>query len=336
MKILLICFQICLFGSSLEGKCPPCQEVTEGGLMGIYEHVGGNFPQCSDGCGYRRDVDQNIYCLEEGNGMYTTKKCSQASGFKCGVKKAGSKRIVGGVETEVNEYPWMAGLVYENGNWSEWRCGAALVAAEWIFTAAHCVFNNSKLVEVFLGEHDLSSTTESTKMSFTIEKVITHEGYVDATLENDVALLKLTEKVDLNIFTPACLPTKGDTFAGQTAYAVGWGKTLDYDSPYAEKLREVALTVVTTDVCKSAMAPAFVDDTMVCAGDPGQDGCLGDSGGPLTVADASTDQHTIIGATSWGIGCATNGTYGVWAAVAIQSDWIAAQFGANGGATLTP
>ena len=48
-------------------------------------------------------------------------------------------RIVGGVETEVSEYPWQAGLV-SKGSSSVW-CGGSLVNSKWVLTAAHCMVN---------------------------------------------------------------------------------------------------------------------------------------------------------------------------------------------------
>ena len=45
-------------------------------------------------------------------------------------------RIVGGVETEVSEYPWQAGLVSKGS--SSVFCGGSLVNSKWVLTAAHC------------------------------------------------------------------------------------------------------------------------------------------------------------------------------------------------------
>ena len=38
---------------------------------------------------------------------------------------------------------------------------------------------------------------------------------------NDIALLKLAEKVDLNIYTPACLPALDTDFTGKTGSVYG-------------------------------------------------------------------------------------------------------------------
>ena len=54
---------------------------------------------------------------------------------KCGLANR-AQRIVGGVETEVNEYPWQAGLVNKNSGFI-W-CGGSLVNSRYVLTAAHC------------------------------------------------------------------------------------------------------------------------------------------------------------------------------------------------------
>ena len=53
----------------------------------------------------------------------------------CGVPNRGS-RIVGGEETEVNEYPWQVGLIDGQGMYL--FCGGSVISNQWILTAAHC------------------------------------------------------------------------------------------------------------------------------------------------------------------------------------------------------
>lgn len=45
------------------------------------------------------------------------------------------KRIVGGVETVINGYPWMTALMYNN----RFYCGGSLINNKYVLTAAHCV-----------------------------------------------------------------------------------------------------------------------------------------------------------------------------------------------------
>ena len=169
-------------------------------------------------------------------------------GCKCGVKKSRrvGRRIVGGQGTEVsltflstglciyidppqvNEYPWIAllSIVFPTG-WTG-RCSGSLFASQWIVTAAHCVHDgNGNLlskssVTGVLGEHD-TTTTESTipRKVVKVSKIIPHGKYSHSALPFDIALLKLTEKVDLNVYTPVCLPNTRDVFIGKTAWVYG-------------------------------------------------------------------------------------------------------------------
>lgn len=67
-------------------------------------------------------------------------------------------RIVGGQETAVNQYPWMALLMYSG----RFYCGAALINDRYVLTAAHCVsgFNKDRIT-VRLLEHDRDTEDES-------------------------------------------------------------------------------------------------------------------------------------------------------------------------------
>merc|ERR1711936_193574 len=59
---------------------------------------------------------------------------------KCGMKK--TTRIVGGSETEVNEYPWIASFDFSGtSGTSPGGCAATLISTNWAVTASHCFYN---------------------------------------------------------------------------------------------------------------------------------------------------------------------------------------------------
>merc|ERR1712106_627440 len=81
-----------------------------------------------------------------------------SSDCQCGLAQRNT-RIVGGEQTEVNEYPWQVGIV-DKGSSSVW-CGASLISNQWILTAAHCTYGKTASeIQTLLGEHDYESTTE--------------------------------------------------------------------------------------------------------------------------------------------------------------------------------
>jgi len=262
----------------------------------------------------------------------STKPAGQ--GCKCGIKK--TSRIVGGQETEVNEYPWMAAIADENENFF---CGSTLIGAQWVVTASHCMFKENDGTDpwtaseltIVLGEHDIASTTESVipRKTVLVSKIITHENYDADSSDKDVALLKLAEPVDLTVYTPACVAQTGDTFVGKNAWVYGWGRTT-FGGIIPDKLLEVEVPIVSTEECKLAMWDDSIKPGMLCAGGvEGEDGCQGDSGGPLTV-DVS-GQHTLVGDVSWGNQCGLDGQYGVYAETAFYRNWIDTNIEANGG-----
>jgi len=241
--------------------------------------------------------------------------------------------VVGGQATEVNEYPWMALLREVGTPASSFFCGGALVATRWVVTAAHCTPGlTPELLEVRLGEHIRSSTSESSiTRDFKVSSITNHPQYAGSS--NDIALVKLTKTVDLSIYTPVCLPRRAD-YTGLETTVIGWGDTstnrMPGDPPNTKAvssvLRELEGLLVRSDsACAAALSQvtqSAVTDDMVCAGgEEGKDACQGDSGGPL-MYEGSSGQLELVGVVSWGIGCARAGLPGVYAEVAKFQNWI--------------
>ena len=64
-------------------------------------------------------------------------------------------RIVGGVETAINEFPSMAALITKRDG--QIQCGAKIIDQYYALTAAHCVNSPGKYadqLELLVGEHD--------------------------------------------------------------------------------------------------------------------------------------------------------------------------------------
>ena len=159
-------------------------------------------------------------------------------------------RIVGGQETEVNEYPWQVGLVSASGR-VPW-CGGSLISDRHVLTAAHCTVGGStSSIRVLLGEHD---TTDSVADIRTISAITDHPSYTDSSsLDYDYSILTLSSPVTFSKqMAPVCLPADTSLlYTGQVATVTGWGTTSSGGS-LSPRLLEVDVTVTSNAQCSNS------------------------------------------------------------------------------------
>lgn len=221
--------------------------------------------------------------------------------------------IVGGSDTSTDEYPWMVALT---DSADSPYCGGALVAADRVVTAAHCVANrNQDELTIVAGRTDMR-TEEGVESG--VEQVWVHPGFNgDPMAGDDVAVLTLERAPGYRT-----IPLNDDPGAyrpGSTATVLGWGYT-DENGPSSPVLQEADVPLRSDADCSDTY-PQYDPEEMVCAGYPegGRDACYGDSGGPL-VADGR-----LIGVTSWGTGCARPGLPGVYTRISSYTDELRPQ-----------
>jgi len=100
-------------------------------------------------------------------------------------------------EAEMSEWPWHAAILEKPQDL--YVCGATLVDESWILTAAHCVDDYlpfvsgiREILKVRLGEYDVSTTAEPLPhQEFNIADIKIHPNFNNATLVNDIALLRM-------------------------------------------------------------------------------------------------------------------------------------------------
>lgn len=260
---------------------------------------------------------------------------------KCGLKKSahrGQNRIINGQQADKNEWPWMASLRGHVQNGYS-QCGASVIGSRWLITAAHCLTENDgsvkyedKNIKIYLGAHKTFLTQADNYETYSVEKFIVHEGWnKNGLYDNDIAVIKVSKKIDISQHTPVCLPGRNKDFTGSKAMATGWGiSSYRMIGHFAlpknpDVLQEVSLTIRGPRICKRRPS----GQGFLCADNSDVTTCRGDSGGPLTVEDRK-GRHTLVGITSFGKMAKTiagnkycvKGRPGYFADVSFYRDWI--------------
>ncbi|XP_050076061.1 collagenase-like [Anopheles maculipalpis] len=223
-------------------------------------------------------------------------------------------RVVNGETATLGQFPYQVRLTLHVGDGQRALCGGSLLNEEWVLTAGHCVML-AKSVEVHLGAVDFDGglVLESTEF-------FKHEKYNPLFVANDVALVKLPQKVEFNEnVQPVRLPTGNDDFAGESVVVSGWGLT-ENGGPVSQQLQYATLQVITNSECQKTFSPLVVRKSTLCArGDEKESPCNGDSGGPLVLAE----DKTLVGVVSFGhaLGC-ERGFPAAFARVTAFRDWV--------------
>uniref|UniRef100_W5KN48 Transmembrane serine protease 3 n=1 Tax=Astyanax mexicanus TaxID=7994 RepID=W5KN48_ASTMX len=258
----------------------------------------------------------NLSRTECSSGKVITLKC-----LECGSRPQFSTRIVGGNLSLEGQFPWQVSLQFQN----EHLCGGSIVATRWILTAAHCVYGFAfpQVWTVLVGLTEQPVSVSGAKY-LSVEKIIYHARYRPKGLDYDIALLKLVEPLAFNgLVEPICLPNFGEEFEdGKMCWISGWGATED-GGEASVSLHSARVPLISAKACSQPeVYQGYISPGMICAGylEGGTDSCQGDSGGPLACEDSSV--WKLVGATSWGQGCAERNKPGVYTRITQALTWI--------------
>ncbi|NXY85847.1 OVCH2 protein, partial [Alcedo cyanopectus] len=234
-------------------------------------------------------------------------------------------RIIGGEEAVPYSWPWQVSVQISD----EHICGGAVLAKEWVVTAAHC-FNSKELYTelwtIVTGLHDLTEKEYRQKRS--VKQHLIHPHFNETTMDSDIALLRLAEPLEFTRHVrPVCLPAAPAVPRSRLCIVTGWGAR-QQDREKGKKLRQLEVPILLLDTCQSYYVNLArkVTQRMICAGFPleeGKDSCTGDSGGPLVCpSEDDLGFYTLHGITSWGLGCGRKSYPGVYTNVGFFVDWI--------------
>lgn len=244
-------------------------------------------------------------------------------------------RVVGGADAPANSWPAIVALVSNGKTPSLGQfCAGTLIDPSWVVTAAHCITDGAGAVvpaaslDAVAGLTNLATDTGQRR---SVTSIMRHPGFVPATFVNDVALLHLQTPVvpGPTVATMQLVsPIRPDLWdGGSPAQIAGWGETLRPVTPFPSVLQQATVPIQSDATCSTAYGADFFSASMLCAGPlaGGIDTCQGDSGGPLTVFDNTTRE--LVGAVSWGVGCAQPNLPGVYTRLDAYRGFI---FGSSG------
>ncbi|XP_011795686.1 PREDICTED: transmembrane protease serine 11E [Colobus angolensis palliatus] len=223
----------------------------------------------------------------------------------CGTRKSKSLgqslRIVGGTEVEEGEWPWQASLQWDGSH----RCGATLINATWLVSAAHC-FTTYKNPARWTASFGVTITPS--KMKRGLRRIIVHEKYKYPSHDYDISLAELSSPVPYtNAVHRVCLPDASYEFhPGDVMFVTGFG-ALKNDVKSTVLQRDGAFNLIALNLEATS---AF----------------KGDSGGPLVSSDVR-DIWYLAGIVSWGDECAKPNKPGVYTRVTALRDWITSKTG---------
>jgi len=194
-----------------------------------------------------------------------------------------------------------------------------------------------------------SSTAYDGRLVFDIDEIeeIKHPGYkynlYTSDIGNDYGLIKLPDRANSLTATGAPLnyirvnrnPNVPARNGAQLTVA-GWG-ALSIPTPQSNNLSPVLMDTTVAYVNNGRCTQSggyvegtyysywnFVKSSMMCALTPGQDACVGDSGGPILLRGAEADGSgdVQLGIVSFGVGCANPDFPGIYARLSDQYDWL--------------
>lgn len=251
--------------------------------------------------------------------------------------------LVKGEDANIGEHPWHVGLVREESKkgflgWfrhlggllrTTTYCGASLVGQRWLLTAAHCIRNGDRPVDlrVVMGSSKRARFFYYFFQTDSIDQIHIHPLYNNDSHAYDIAILRLKKMPDLEPgeLWPVCLPTEPvNSYAGSKATVIGWGKTSGKQSfSSARTLQELGVTVISQAECQRQWSygrgRVDVGGPKMCFKSDGAS-CHGDSGGGMFLQN--NKQRTLIGVCSYGLSDCQNWAPEVYTKVSVVLDWI--------------
>lgn len=246
----------------------------------------------------------------------------------CGVVKP-LGRIVNGKTIDRTSMPWIVYLLInvedKPGHFKSQVCGGSIISHCFILTAAHCVVYSLEQPDNIHVKYNATWAYEGPRAY--VKKIIVHPGFRITTLQNDVALLKLSKPLQFDRYVkPVCLPRGKMWLVNYPVLAAGWGH-VDEQGGKALRLLYIRTKILPYKDCPHRFNNTrhiFTRSEMLCTDTNGKGTCLGDSGGPVTTWETHghTSRFILVGLVSFSFGCSGDGSSNIHTRVSHFVKWI--------------
>lgn len=208
-------------------------------------------------------------------------------------------KFIGGTDASIEDFPWQVSLLRavavesnstevesqtEDDNEQsplEQYCNGAIIAPNAILTSAHCVRLNE--TNVLSPEEILARVGSADRntggLLHTVAITVVHPDYNDATWENDLAILFLSENITYSPSASNISLADNEIDDNQTVTLTSWeneSTESETDDDASDVLQAIELTTVNQEVCVEGYQPTTAPDVTennLCAGN--QDGVQG-------------------------------------------------------------
>lgn len=219
--------------------------------------------------------------------------------------------IVGGTNTNISQIPFQISLEDINSLCAGMHnCGGAILNAEWVVTAAHCVDGSTLPADLTVHAGSTDQTDNTVGQRIAVDQIIIHPGWTGnfTTVGNDIALLHLAQPLCFNANVQPVAYANGSvpaevTQVGNTVTISGWGRTNTNNAGDCATILQSAQMPIIDNATAGAMfencgGAINIPNTMISFFNGTSSAAGGDSGGPAFVTFGG--QPLLVGITSWG------------------------------------